>query len=165
MKKIFLVLFLSLILPLNAHSKIFQLEKCKMTTPKERDNLRDRIIKIDLKNKKLTFRGYAVYTNALQIKDELMVFQHDIIFTAFDKKLAQFKLKDETQDSKMKNTYTVDFEKSILQIKSFYKLRTGTESTLIIYTCENNNFDKTIKSNTDSKNENSRSILKKLLKK
>lgn len=165
MKKIFLVLFLSLILPLNAHSKIFQLNNCKLTTPKERDDLRDRMIKIDFKNKKLTFRGYAAYTNPIQIKDELKVFQHDIIFTAFDKKLAQFKLKKETQDSKRKSTYIVDFEKSILQIKSFWYLRTGTESTLIIYTCDNNNFDKITKSNTDNKNDNSRSILKKLLKK
>ena len=145
--KFLLALSIILFLSFNAYSKILQLDDCVMTKPEERDMLRDRIVKIDLKNKIVTFRGYAAYTNQLQIKDELKVYQHDILFTAIDNKLVQFKLvEDEKEGSLSKNVYTADFDKNILQILSTYNLSSGSTSELIIFTCVKSNYDQMINS-------------------
>ena len=164
--KFLLALSLILFIPLNAYSKILQLNNCDLTEPAERDAMRDRVIKIDLKNKKLTFRGYAAYTNPVQIKDELLVYQNEIIFTVFDNKLVKMELNPNSEDlSKSKHEYTADFERNIFQIKSWWYLNSGTETDLVIYTCENSNFEKAIMSNKEKSGSKSKSLLKKLLKK
>ncbi len=164
--KFLLALSLILFIPLNAYSKILQLNNCDLTEPAERDAMRDRVIKIDLKNKKLTFRGYAAYTNPVQIKDELLVYQNEIIFTVFDNKLVKMELNPKTEDvTKRKLIYTADFERNIFQIKSWWYLNSGTETDLVIYTCKNSNFEKAIMSNKEKSGSKSKSLLKKLLKK
>lgn len=161
MKKILIILSLFTLLPSVVYSKILILENCKITKPVMKDNQRDREIKIDLKNSKLTFKGYATYTNPLHIKDELMINQSDILFEAFESKLVKFKLKSEPP--KKKTLYIADFEKNILQARVTFYLNSGPESELVVYTCAKSNFDETIPSNKSKKD--SKSLLKKLLRK
>ena len=162
--KFLLALSLILFIPLNAYSKILQLNNCALFEPAERDMMRDRIVKIDLKNKKLTFRGYAAYTDKFQTKDELQVYQHNVEFTVLDSKLVQFKITP--KKPKVNHEYTADFDTNIFQIKTYFNFPDGTTKTrLSKFKCENNNFEDFVKSGKKDSGSKSKSLLKKLLKK
>lgn len=162
--KLFLTLSLILFLPLNVYSKIIELNNCiysKETAQEvfpEKDSMRDRVIKIDLLNKKLTYNGYAAYTDAYQIKDELLLYQWDIIFTAIDDNFITMEKNPETNSLVGKNIYTVDLKKNIFQMKILWP---RGEPSFRSWVCENNNLNEVT---PEQKGAGSKNILKKLLK-
>lgn len=162
--KLFLLLSLMFFLPLNVNSKIIELNNCiysKATAQEvfpEKDEMRDRVIKIDLINKNLTYNGYAAFTNKYQKKDELLVYQWDIIFTAIDDNFITMEKNPETNSLVGKNIYTVDLKKNIFQMKILWP---RGEPSFRSWVCENNNLNEVT---PEQKGAGSKNILKKLLK-
>ena len=163
--KLFLTLSLILFLPLNVYSKIIELNNCiysKETAQEvfpEKSSMRDMVIKIDLINKKLTYKGYAAYTDAYQIKDELLLYQWDIIFTAIDDNFITMEKNPETNSDLI--IYTVDLKKNIFQLKKIWMTLPDSEPSFRSWVCENNNLNEVT---PEQKGAGSKNILKKILK-